>query len=34
VFLVDASGQQVKRFAPLTKPQQLEAEIEALLRQP
>lgn len=33
-FLVDASGQRVKRFAPLTKPQQLEAEIEALLGLP
>ncbi|WP_426149340.1 glutathione peroxidase [Pseudomonas sp. DC3000-4b1] len=31
-FLVDASGQHVERFAPTTRPQQLEERIEALLR--
>lgn len=31
-FLVDASGQRVERFAPTTRPQQLEERIEALLR--
>jgi glutathione peroxidase len=30
-FLVDKSGRVVKRFAPATKPQDMEAEIEALL---
>jgi glutathione peroxidase len=30
-FLVDSSGQVVKRFAPTTTPAQIEAEIEALL---
>ncbi|UXJ54681.1 glutathione peroxidase [Pseudomonas citronellolis] len=31
-FLVSRDGSQVKRFAPLTKPEELTAEIEALLR--
>ncbi|UUC48459.1 glutathione peroxidase [Pseudomonas citronellolis] len=31
-FLVSRDGSQVKRFAPLTKPEELAAEIEALLR--
>ncbi|WP_263262848.1 glutathione peroxidase [Pseudomonas sp. RIT-PI-S] len=31
-FLVDASGERVKRFAPTTRPERLEADIEALLR--
>ncbi|MEG7358089.1 glutathione peroxidase [Pseudomonas citronellolis] len=31
-FLVSRDGSQVKRFAPLTKPEKLAAEIEALLR--
>lgn len=31
-FLVSRDGKQVKRFAPLTKPEELAAEIEALLR--
>ena len=30
-FLIDSSGEVVKRFAPATTPRQLEAEIEALL---
>ncbi|MNT92377.1 Hydroperoxy fatty acid reductase gpx1 [compost metagenome] len=31
-FLVSADGRQVKRFAPATKPEDLTAEIEALLK--
>ncbi|MDF3936059.1 glutathione peroxidase [Pseudomonas citronellolis] len=31
-FLVSRDGKQIKRFAPLTKPEELSAEIEALLR--
>ncbi|MDH1261447.1 MULTISPECIES: glutathione peroxidase [unclassified Pseudomonas] len=31
-FLVSADGKQVKRFAPTTKPEDLTAEIEALLK--
>ncbi|WP_275627132.1 glutathione peroxidase [Pseudomonas sp. 273] len=31
-FLVSGDGSRVKRFAPLTKPEELAAEIEALLR--
>lgn len=31
-FLISADGRQVKRFAPTTKPEQLGAEIEALLQ--
>ncbi|OEC36574.1 glutathione peroxidase [Pseudomonas cuatrocienegasensis] len=31
-FLISADGSQVKRFAPTTKPQDLTAEIEALLK--
>lgn len=31
-FLISADGQQVKRFAPTTKPEDLTAEIEALLK--
>ncbi|NRO97750.1 redoxin domain-containing protein [Paraburkholderia sp. NMBU_R16] len=30
-FLVDRSGRVVKRYAPATKPEELEADIEALL---
>lgn len=30
-FLVGASGQQVKRYAPATRPDKLEADIQALL---
>ncbi|KAF1068365.1 MAG: Hydroperoxy fatty acid reductase gpx1 [Pseudomonas citronellolis] len=30
-FLIGRDGQVIKRFAPLTKPEQLAAEIEALL---
>lgn len=30
-FLVDSSGQVIRRFAPATTPSQIEAEIEALL---
>jgi glutathione peroxidase len=33
-FLVNGSGEQVKRFAPLTRPDKLEADIEALLGRP
>ncbi|AYC33213.1 glutathione peroxidase [Pseudomonas cavernae] len=31
-FLLDANGKQIKRFAPATKPEDLAAEIEALLQ--
>ena len=31
-FLVSRDGSKVKRFAPMTKPEELTAEIEALLR--
>ncbi|MBU1330455.1 MAG: glutathione peroxidase [Gammaproteobacteria bacterium] len=31
-FLISADGSQVKRFAPTTKPEDLTAEIEALLK--
>lgn len=31
-FLVSRDGTKVKRFAPITKPEELTAEIEALLR--
>lgn len=31
-FLIGADGQLVKRFAPTTKPEELTAEIEALLK--
>ncbi|MCF5021100.1 glutathione peroxidase, partial [Pseudomonas lactis] len=31
-FLIGRDGQQVKRFAPTTKPQDLTQEIEALLK--
>ncbi|WP_372866906.1 glutathione peroxidase [Pseudomonas sp.] len=31
-FLISADGKQVKRFAPTTKPEDLTAEIEALLK--
>ncbi|PWU26301.1 glutathione peroxidase [Pseudomonas sp. RW407] len=31
-FLVSGDGSRVKRFAPLTRPEELAAEIEALLR--
>lgn len=31
-FLISADGQQVKRFAPTTKPEELTTEIEALLK--
>jgi len=31
-FLISADGQQVKRFAPATKPEDLTGEIEALLK--
>ena len=31
-FLIDGEGRQVKRFAPTTKPEELTAEIEALLK--
>ncbi|WP_296219000.1 glutathione peroxidase [Pseudomonas sp. UBA2684] len=31
-FLISADGQQIKRFAPTTKPEDLTAEIEALLK--
>lgn len=31
-FLISADGRQVKRFSPTTKPEQLGAEIEALLQ--
>jgi len=31
-FLISADGKQVKRFAPTTKPEELTAEIEALLK--
>ncbi|MCY1285777.1 Hydroperoxy fatty acid reductase gpx1 [compost metagenome] len=31
-FLVDGEGQEVKRFAPTTKPEELKTEIEALLK--
>ena len=31
-FLISADGSQIKRFAPTTKPEELTAEIEALLR--
>lgn len=31
-FLVSRDGKQVKRFAPMTKPEELGREIEALLR--
>jgi len=30
-FLVDASGQQVRRYAPATRPEKLESDIQALL---
>lgn len=30
-FLVDRSGRVIKRYAPATKPEELEADIEALL---
>ncbi|NLE49554.1 MAG: glutathione peroxidase, partial [Sandaracinaceae bacterium] len=30
-FLVDRDGRRIKRFAPKTTPEELEAEIEALL---
>ncbi|MFS0771265.1 glutathione peroxidase [Sphingomonas sp. 1P08PE] len=30
-FLVDRSGRQVRRYAPTTKPEELAADIEALL---
>jgi glutathione peroxidase len=30
-FLFDGAGQQVKRFAPITRPEQLQQAIEALL---
>jgi glutathione peroxidase len=30
-FLVDRSGEVVKRFAPTVKPQELEADVEKLL---
>ena len=30
-FLIDRKGNVVKRFAPATKPQDIEARIEALL---
>lgn len=33
-FLVDRSGKVVKRFAPMVKPKQMEAEIEAMLSRP
>ncbi|MDX1723002.1 MAG: glutathione peroxidase [Pseudomonas sp.] len=31
-FLISADGKQIKRFAPTTKPEDLTAEIEALLK--
>ena len=31
-FLVSADGKVIKRFAPTTKPEDLTAEIEALLK--
>ncbi|RML28467.1 Glutathione peroxidase, partial [Pseudomonas syringae pv. maculicola] len=31
-FLIGQDGKLVKRFAPLTKPEELTDEIEALLR--
>lgn len=31
-FLISRDGQKVKRFAPMTKPEELTAEIEALLK--
>lgn len=31
-FLIGKDGRLVKRFAPLTKPEELTGEIEALLR--
>lgn len=31
-FLIDGEGREVKRFAPTTKPEELTAEIEALLK--
>ncbi|AMB85678.1 glutathione peroxidase [Pseudomonas agarici] len=31
-FLIDKDGERVKRFAPLTKPEDLTREIEALLK--
>lgn len=31
-FLIGQDGQRVQRFSPLTKPQELQGEIEALLR--
>ncbi|MCO8163114.1 glutathione peroxidase [Pseudomonas sp. 21LCFQ010] len=31
-FLISGNGQQIKRFSPLTKPEALHDEIEALLR--
>jgi glutathione peroxidase len=30
-FLLSADGQSIKRFAPTTKPEALQGEIEALL---
>ncbi|WP_027897603.1 glutathione peroxidase [Zestomonas thermotolerans] len=33
-FLLDGEGRRVRRFAPTTKPEQLRAEIEALLAAP
>jgi glutathione peroxidase len=32
-FLIDADGRPVKRFAPVTKPESIEKNIQALLRQ-
>ncbi len=32
-FLIDAKGQPIKRYAPITKPEKLEPDIQKLLKQ-